>query len=81
MERDLASIPVRRAEPGPDDGGSTTTARRDRRHLLVAVLAAVIGVVVLAVSISDGNLVSVETLVGVLFLAIAVVRYRLAQAG
>ncbi len=49
--------------------------------MLVAVLAAVIGVVVLAVSITGGNLVSFESLVGVLFLAIAVVRYRLAQAG
>ena len=81
MERDLASIPVRGAGPGGDGGGSTTAATRDRRHLLAAVLAAIIGVVVLAVSITDGNLVSIETLVGVLFLAIAVVRYRLAQAG
>ena len=81
MERDLASTPVRRAAPGPDDGGSATEPTRDRRHLLVAVLAAVIGVVVLAVSITGGNLVSFESLVGVLFLAVAVVRYRLAQAG
>lgn len=46
---------------------------------MVAAIAAVIGVAMLAVSISGGNLVSFETLVGVLFLAVAVVRYRLAQ--
>jgi len=72
---------VRRTGPAADGGEGTTESTNDRRHLLVAVLAAVIGVVVLAVSITGGNLVSFESLVGVLFLAIAVVRYRLAQAG
>ena len=79
MDRDLASIPAR--PDGRDDGGAATDTTRDRRHLIVAVLAAIVGVVVLAVSISGGNLLSIEGLVGVLFLAIAVVRYRLARGG
>ena len=81
MERDLASMPVRPDGRDTDDGEPTTTSQRDRRHLIVAVLAAIIGIVVLAVSLNNGSLVSFETLVGVLFLAVAVVRYRLAQAG
>lgn len=81
MERDLASMPVRPDGRDTDDGEHTTTTNRDRRHLIVAVLAAIIGIAVLVVSLNNGSLVSFETLVGVLFLAVAVVRYRLAQAG
>ena len=47
----------------------------------MAFLALFIGVVVLVVSVGSGNVLSIESLVGVLFLAIAVVRYRLAQGG
>ncbi|MDE2696871.1 MAG: hypothetical protein OXH97_10220 [Chloroflexota bacterium] len=79
MDRDLASMPAR--PDGRDDGGSTTDATRDRRHLIVAFLALFIGVVVLVVSVGSGNVLSIESLVGMLFLAIAVVRYRLAQGG
>ena len=81
MERDLASMPVRPDGRDTGDGEITTSTQRHRRHLIVAVLAAIIGVAVLAVSLNNGSLVSFETLVGVLFLAVAVVRYRLAQAG
>lgn len=79
MDRDLASMPAR--PDGREDGGAPTDTTTDRRHLIVAVLAAIVGVVVLAVSISGGNVLSIEGLVGVLFLAIAFVRYRLARRG
>ena len=46
---------------------------------MIAIIAAAVGIIVLAVSISGGHVVSFETVVGVLFLAVAVVRYRLAQ--
>jgi hypothetical protein len=44
-------------------------------------VATVLGVLVLAVSLGGGNVISLGTLVGVLFLAVAAVRYRLAQGG
>jgi len=38
-------------------------------------------VIALAISVGGGHLVSMGTLVGLLFLAVATVRYRLAQGG
>lgn len=80
MQRGLASMPARRGDPGADDGG-TTASPDDGRHLLVAALAAVVGVVVLAVGWSDGSLDVLNGVVGALFLAIAAVRVALARAG
>ena len=48
---------------------------------MVALLATVLGVLVLAFSIGGGEALSLGTLVGVLLLAIAAVRVRLAQGG
>ncbi|MYD64416.1 MAG: hypothetical protein F4X26_00215 [Chloroflexi bacterium] len=79
MDRDLASMPAR--PDGRDDGGTATDTTSSRRHIIVALLATFIGVVVLVVSVGGGNVLSIESLVGVLFLAIAVVRYRLARGG
>lgn len=65
-------------------GGSTANQPKQppqRRHLAVAVLAAALGVLVIGFSVGGGQALSLGTLVGVLFLAIAAVRLRLAQGG
>ena len=43
------------------------------------MLAAVIGVIILVVSLAGGDPVSLATLVGLLFLAVAAARYGLAR--
>ena len=59
------------------------TARTEayRRHLAIAVLAAFVGVLVIALNVRNGNALSLGTFVGALFLLIAVVRFRLARGG
>ena len=60
---------------------ATTRSDAYRRHLAIAVLAALVGVIVIAVNVSGGNAVSLGTFVGALFLLIAAVRLRLARGG
>ncbi len=79
------SIPTLRAGsppwPPPARREATTAkdAAKQRRHLTIAVLAAVIGVIILVVSLAGGDPVSLVTLVGLLFLAVAAARYSLAR--
>ena len=48
---------------------------------MVATAAVVLGVAVLGFSVGGGHVLSLGTLVGLLLLAVAAVRYRLAQGG
>ena len=60
---------------------ATARSAAYRRHLAIAVLAALVGVTVIAVNVRGGNAVSLGTFVGALFVLIALVRLRLARSG
>jgi hypothetical protein len=51
----------------------------DRANLLVALLSAVIGAVALGLALSDGRPVSLGSVLGVVLLVNALVRYQLAR--
>lgn len=50
-----------------------------RGNLWIAALSAIIGVSALAITLSSGNLLTLGTVLGVVMLLNAVVRYRIAQ--
>ena len=50
----------------------------DRANLTVAVLSALVGAISLGISLGDGRLISLGSVLGSVLLANAVVRYRLA---
>lgn len=51
----------------------------DRANLLVALLSALIGVVALSMALSSGRVISLGSVLGLVLLANAVVRYQLAR--
>lgn len=51
----------------------------DRANLLVAMLSALIGLIALTMALSSGRLISLGSILGVVLLANAVVRYQLAR--
>ncbi len=51
----------------------------DRANLFVALLSALIGVIALSMALSSGRVISLGSVLGVVLLANAVVRYQLAR--
>lgn len=51
----------------------------DRANLMVALLSALIGVIALSMALSSGRVVSLGSVLGIVLLANAVVRYQLAR--
>ena len=65
-------------EPDPEPAAQPDAGQR-RRHLIVASLAAGVGGAVIVSSFAAGDVVSISSLAGVLFLAVAATRYSLAR--
>ena len=69
--------------PAEEDEEPAINAQPDaaqrRRHLIVAALAAGVGAAALVTSATTGELVSITSLAGVLFLSVAGARYSLAR--
>jgi len=51
----------------------------DRANFVVALLSALIGAIALGLALSSGRVISLGSLLGVVLLANAVVRYQLAR--
>ncbi len=51
----------------------------DRANLLVALLSALIGVIALSFALSGGRVISLGSVLGIVLLVNAVVRYQLAR--
>ena len=51
----------------------------DRANLLVALLSAFIGVIALGIALSGGRVISLGSVLGIVLLVNAVVRYQLAR--
>lgn len=51
----------------------------DRANLLVALLSALIGLIALTMALSSGRVVSLGSVLGLVLLANAVVRYQIAR--
>jgi len=51
----------------------------DRANLVVAVLSALIGLIALSLALSSGRVLSLGSVLGVVLLANAIVRYQLAR--
>ena len=65
-------------EPEPQPAAQPDAGQR-RRHLIVASLAAGVGAAALVSSLASGDVVSISSFAGVLFLAVAATRYSLAR--
>ena len=66
------------AEPAPEPAAQPDAGQR-RRHLIVASLAAGVGAAAIVSSFAAGDMVSISSFAGVLFLAVAATRYSLAR--
>ncbi len=51
----------------------------DRANLMVALLSALIGIVALSMALSSGRILSLGSILGLVLLANAMVRYQLAR--
>jgi hypothetical protein len=51
----------------------------DRANLVVAVLSAIVGIIALTLALAAGRPISLGSLVGVVLIANALVRYQLAR--
>ncbi|MYB42671.1 MAG: hypothetical protein F4X76_10920 [Chloroflexi bacterium] len=65
-------------EPEPEPAAQPDAGQR-RRHLIVASLAAGVGAAAIVSSVAAGDVVSITSFAGVLFLAVAGARYSLAR--
>ena len=78
-----AGLPPATPVPVEEDEEPAINAQPDaaqrRRHLIVAALAAGVGAAALVTSATTGELVSITSLAGVLFLSVAGARYSLAR--
>ena len=75
-----ADLVATAAEAAPDPEPATQPdAGQRRRHLIVASLAAGVGAAAIVSSITAGDVVSISSFAGVLFLAVAATRYSLAR--
>ena len=72
-----AAMPVDENEEPP--ASAPRDAGQRRRHLIVAALASGVGAAALVASATAGELISITSLAGVLFLSVAGARYSLAR--
>jgi len=75
----VAAIEDTEPEPGPEPAAQPDPGQR-RRHLIVASLAAGVGAAAVVSSVAAGDVVSITSFAGVLFLAVAAARYSLARS-
>lgn len=66
-------------EPEPQPAAQPDDGQR-RRHLIVASLSAGVGAAAIVSSVAAGDVVSITSFAGVLFLAVAAARYSLARS-
>ncbi len=73
-----AAMPVDEGDEEPPASAPRDAGQR-RRHLIVAALASGVGAAALVASATAGELISITSLAGVLFLSVAGARYSLAR--
>ena len=73
-----AAMPVDEDDEEPPASAPRDAGQR-RRHLIVAALASGVGAAALVASATAGELISITSLAGVLFLSVAGARYSLAR--
>lgn len=65
-------------EPLPEPAAAPDAGQR-RRHRIVAALATGVGAAALVSSVAAGDVISITSLMGMLFLGVAAARYSLAR--
>ncbi len=78
LDAEQQSEPAGQPLSGEPLSGEPSSGQRTR-HLIVAALAAGVGAAALVASASAGDLISITSLTGVLFLGVAAARYSLAR--